>query len=102
MIKIKQGDAYDIQITLKDDTGAAITDAVVDTLEITLGQVVKKFPGDVTYSEGVFTFSLAQTETHGFSGILPFQARVKFIDGSVVGTSLGMAAISVSASKAVL
>ena len=101
-MNIRQGDAYDIEITLKDDAGQAITDAVVDTLEVTLGAITKTYPGDVTYSEGVFTFPLTQTETHALTGILPFQARVKFLDGSVVGTSLGMAAISISASKAVL
>ena len=70
---IKQGDAYSIMISLKDDSGEPITDAVVGSAEVVLGGITKTYPEDVTYdSDGkCFVFPLVQTESHALTGIIP-------------------------------
>ena len=101
---IKQGDAYSIMISLKDDSGEPITDAVVGSAEVVLGGITKTYPESVTYDAegGCFIFPITQTESHSLTGILPFQIRLKFLNGDVIGTSLGTVEVSVSASSEVI
>lgn len=100
-MRIKQGDAYDIEITLTDDDGTAITPEMVDAVEVSLGQLNKKHPGEVYYDD-VWVFPLAQQDTFKLSGALPLDIRVKFADESVAGASLGVVAVSPSGSKEVI
>ena len=46
-MRIKQGDAYNIDITLETDTGEKVTDLNAAVVEVALGGIVKTFPGDL-------------------------------------------------------
>lgn len=200
-MRIKQGDAYDVFITLTDDEGGIVsmTYGEAEIVEIMLGRLRKTCPGEITENEvrgweglasgevksffigdeayddtfiingdgitdmiregdtitidfsdpsvdphmerakvkvtavgdgfivpdgymspfegvtsfdqevsitvehtGGFVMPLTQEETFAMSGTLPLEARVKFTDGTVVGTSLGVVVVDESQSKEVL
>lgn len=46
-MKIKQGDAYNIDITLTTDTGEGVTDLNASVVEVALGGLIKTCPGDL-------------------------------------------------------
>ena len=99
---IMNGDAYDIEISLNDDTGDPISSAQLEKLEIQLGSIRKTFPDEVTFSEGVFHFPLSQQETMSMHGTQHFQMRAKFHDGSVVGVKLDPVRMAPSDSGVIL
>lgn len=63
-----------------------------------------KFTQSMTISatHGKYAFPLTQQETFAMSGVQPFEARIKFAEQQVVGTSLGVVMVEESTSKEVL
>ena len=59
-----QGDAYSIDVEITNE-GQTLSPPAVSLVEIALLNLVKTYPGDVTFSDGKFHFPLTQTETFG-------------------------------------
>ncbi len=101
-IAIKQGDQYYVPITLKNGN-VPITNTDVEKVEIVLGGIRKTYPEQVEYFGGSFQFPVTQEETFALNdGTKPFQVRVKFTSGDVVGADIEAAVITLSVSKEVL
>lgn len=45
---IRQGDAYTWKVTLKDENGTTLTPDDVSKVEISIGNITKQYPGEVT------------------------------------------------------
>ena len=109
-MEIKQGDSYDIHITLTDSDGTCITDEMVTAVEVALGDVIKTYPdGGVGYvseeptiTGGYWTFPITQEESMSLSGIKRFDVRVKFLNGEVVGAKIDTVNVNASVSTEVL
>lgn len=82
-----QGDSYSIDVDIKS-AGAALSIDSIDKVEITLLNLIKTYPGTVTYSDGKFHFPLTQQETLNLPTLCPMQVRVKFITGDVIGSDI--------------
>lgn len=96
-----QGDTYSIDITIKN-LGEAIPIDTVEKVEITLLNLTRSYPEEVTYSDGKFHFPVTQTETFKLPTVCPMQVRVKFTGGDVVGSLIQMVEVAGAISKAVL
>lgn len=101
---IRQGDAYKLAVTLTDENGTPLTPDDVSKVEISIGDITKQFPGEVTYDgeSGVFEMPITETDSHSMSGILPTQVRVLFTDGDVSSATFGFMHVVASVSKSVL
>lgn len=99
---IRQGDAYKLAVTLTDENGAPLTPDDVSKVEISIGNVTKQYPDEVTYDDGAFLMPITETDSHSMSGILPTQVRVLFPSGEVSSASLGFMHVVMSVSKSVL
>ncbi len=86
---VKQGDAFLLPVTVLLN-GEGVDIHSVEAAEFTLGRVRKTYPGEVTYDqgEGCFQVPLSQKDTFSLppdDGV-PFDVRVKFNGGTVLGT----------------
>lgn len=98
MERIMQGDSYDIPVLIKN-RGTVITPETADTVEITIGNIIKKYPGEIYFAEH-WHLPLSQQDTFSLSpGIKAMQARVRFPGGDVIGADCGLISISASGSK---
>lgn len=98
---IMQGDSYPLELTITSD-GESLTDEGTQVVEIALGALVKTWPGEVSFSGGVWLFPLSQQETFAMpAGEKTLCVRVK--RGGVWGAQTE-AAVTVTAchSRAVL
>ena len=103
MSKIMQGDAYTIPITIKSADGTTVDPAAVQSVEIVIGTLNKKYPDEISYSDGKWLFPLTQEESMRFVWrTQTAQVRVKFTSGEVVGAKCGCIGIEHSQSKEVL
>lgn len=84
-ISIMQGDSYQKPFTLRTLDGTLITPEMVMALVLSIGNLSRQYPGDITYADEKWLFPLSQAQTFGMKGMLPVQARVLFQDGSVFG-----------------
>lgn len=96
-----QGDAYSIDITIQSQ-GQSINVNSVELVEITLLNLTRSYPEEVTYSDEKFHFPITQQETFKLPPICPMQVRVKFASGDVIGSKIQMVEVAGSISKAVL
>lgn len=96
-----QGDAYSIDITIKN-LGKAVPIETVEKVEVTLLNLTRSYPEEVTYSDGKFHFPVTQTETFKLPPVCPMQVRVKFTGGDVVGSMIQTVKVAGAISKAVL
>lgn len=101
---MRQGDAYTLAVTLKDENGTALTPDDVSKVEISIGSVTKTYPDDVTYDSesGAFEMPISETDSHSMMGILPTQVRVLFPSGEVSSATLGFMYVVASVSKSIL
>lgn len=60
------------------------------------------FTQNMTIRSTEYVLPLSQQETFSLEGVVPFEARVKFADSQVVGTSLGAVVVEHSMSREVL
>lgn len=102
-MKIMQGDAYGIPMTIKLN-GAAISPEDVEDVEITLGNTPKHYlGGGVTFDNGAWAYQLGQLESFRLRDQADVQVRVKLLDGTtVIGKKLHAVNIEESKSKEVL
>ena len=96
-----QGDAYSIDVEITNE-GQALSPSAVSLVEIALLNLVKTYPGDVTFSDGKFHFPLTQTETFGLPTVCPMQVRVKFPSGDVIGSEMQQIDVKRALSRAVI
>lgn len=104
-VSICQGDQYPIKIHLVDATDTTIPQSAVEVVEITIGDTIKKYPGDITYDDELerWLYPLTQEETFALRAMpRKAQLRVKTVDGNVYNASLGTINIEESLSKEVL
>jgi hypothetical protein len=91
VIFIKQGDSYDISVTLTIN-GATVTADDVETVEFMFGNVRKTFPKEAKFDSdtGEFLVPLLQKDTFSLeeNNASPLDVRVKLKGGAVVGTRL--------------
>lgn len=89
METIMQGDEYMIPFVLKDKDGNDITLDDVEEVVITFGFLTKTLSQEeVLYRDGEWCFLLEQRESMCMSGSVPFEARVRFQDGDIIGQKL--------------
>lgn len=96
-----QGDAYNLEISITN-RGEALDVETVEKVEVTLLNLTRSYPEEVTYSDGKFHFPVTQTETFKLPPVCPMQVRVKFTGGDVVGSMIQMVEVAGAISKAVL
>ena len=88
MLTILQGDALSVPIILKLN-GEAGTAADIQAMNVTLGGVEKRYPGEITFSSGRFLFPLTQDETLAMTpGITEAIIRPKFSEESLRGAKI--------------
>lgn len=96
-----QGDAYNIDLTIKNN-GKPIDISNVETVEVSLLYLQKTYPAEITYSDGKFHFPITQQETFKLPKICKMQVRVKFRSGDVIGSAIQQIDVEHSLSKVVL
>ena len=85
-----EGNTYELGVKLKDCRGAVVSASIVETVQIVVNGV-EYYYGDggvVRYDEErhVFVVPLTEEETFAMKGVVQWQARVKFSDGTIRGT----------------
>lgn len=96
-----QGDAYQIDVEITNE-GTVLDPSAVSLVEIALLNLIKTFPGDITWSNGNFHFPITQAESFSLPQICPMQVRVKFPSGDVIGSEMQDINVKRSISRAVL
>ena len=101
---MRQGNTYSLNIALRDGSGSALDMDLIDKVEFTFGSVRKTYPEDAKYDYDVgrFIVALTQQDTFMLDHVVACQARIKFKDGTVVGTGITREAVYESISKEVL
>lgn len=101
-MRILQGDQYAIPFEIEDAQGSAILPDQVESIEIVVGHLTKRYPADISYANGQYLFPLTQEDTFAMKNNNPVQIRVKFLNGDVVGTAISDVNVFKSMSKEVL
>lgn len=96
-----QGDAYSLELAIQN-RGEPLDVELVDTVEVTLRNIRRTYPGEITYSDGKFYFPVKQDETFQLPQNSAIQVRVKFKSGDVIGSPLQKIDVLTSLSKTVL
>lgn len=86
-LKIMQGDEYEIPFMLQMLDGTLVTEELVESVVLNLGNLSRQYPGDVQYENGKWVFPVRQQQTFSMRGTVEPQARVRFKDGSIFGGS---------------
>jgi len=103
MIRIMQGDQYAIPVDIRSHNGSPVEISQVECIEISIGEITKKYPGEVTREGGRWLFPITQEESASLTECSQIaQVRVKFTSGDVVGTRTGLFLVENSQSKEVL
>lgn len=85
MISIMQGDSLKIPIVLRLN-GTVVPSADIAALRVTIGNILKTYPGDITIADNGFVLPLTQEETFSLpAGLNVVVVRPKFADGSIRG-----------------
>lgn len=82
--------------------GQVLTPDNVSRIEFTFGKIVKHYPEEVVYEDDRFILPLSQEDTFKLGGLMKYQARIQFKDGSVKGTPVCKGMVYISVSKEVL
>ena len=84
-----QGDQYSIPVYVTSQ-GTYLDLSEISTVEITLHNITKKYPGEVTYDSdsGAFLFPMTQKESFSLpkKKRLYAQSRIMYNDGTIYGT----------------
>ena len=96
-----QGDAYSIDVEISNN-GILLTADDVSLVEVALLNLIKTYPGEVTFSDGKFRFPVTQAETFGLPALCPVQVRVKFPGGDVIGSDMQQIDVMRALSRAVI
>lgn len=84
-VQFMQGDRYSVPFILRAQDGTIITDEMVKTVVLNLGNMSRQYPGDVTYSDGKWLFPMSQKQSFAMKGSVEPQARIEFNDGTIFG-----------------
>ena len=84
-ISVMQGDRYSVLFVLRAQDGTLITDQMVKTVVLNLGNMSRQYPGDVTYEDGKWLFPMSQKQSFAMKGAVEPQARIEFTDGTIFG-----------------
>lgn len=84
-VQFMQGDRYFVPFILRAQDGTIITDEMVKTVVLNLGNMSRQYPGDVTYSDGKWLFPMSQKQSFAMKGSVEPQARIEFNDGTIFG-----------------
>lgn len=95
-MRIKQGNTYDVELTLALKDGTAVTDANAAVVEVILGNIRKYYPGEVVYGDDVWTMHLSQDDTFFLEGVETLSATVKLLSGDVGDADIGIVAVGKS------
>lgn len=101
MSSMVQGDAYSLDVTIKNN-GSPINIADVKAVEFTLFNFKKIYPGEAEYSDGKVHIPITQQETFRLPKLCQMQVRVKFKSGDVIGSEIKQIDVAHALSKAVL
>ena len=102
-MNLYQGNTYNLKIRVLSHDKKPLNINEIEKVEFTFGSLVKKYPNDgIIFNEDFFIIPLSQEETFSLEGVVKYQVRVKFIDGTVTNTKPTNARISDSLSKEVL
>ena len=96
-----QGDAYNLEISITN-RGEALDVETVEQVEVTLLNLTRSYPEEVTYADGKFLFPVTQAETFRLPPMCPMQVRVKFKGGDVIGSPAQTVNVAAALSRAVL
>ena len=80
MSVIQQGDQYSLEVSILGDDGLPITPDGIDGVKIELGDISKRYPGELTFDgeSDVWLFPVTQEETLSLAGHVKFQTQVNF------------------------
>ena len=84
-VQFMQGDRYSVPFILRAQDGTLITDSMVKTVVLNLGNMSRQYPGDVTYEDGKWLFPMSQKQSFAMKGSVEPQARIEFNDGTIFG-----------------
>ena len=99
--QISQGDQYHISMAIKFN-GETVDISKIEKVEITLHNKTKLYPEEITYSDGVFLYPVAQEETFSLPRIVEAQVRVKFKNADVFTSPTEQIDVIRSLSKEIL
>ena len=85
---MQQGDQYTIPITVTLGS-VPVTDQNVVGLKVQFGDVVKEWPGDITYDDGSFLYPITQEETMALGGVAPFQVQINTDNTTILTSDVG-------------
>jgi len=101
-MRVKQGNTYDIELSLTFEDGTPVTDQNAAVVELALGRKIKTWPGDVTFDGEKWIYPLTQEETLKMSGAPTLKARVKDLTGEVSDCDVCIVVVDESNSKEVI
>ena len=101
---MRKGNTYELRVMLSDSDGASLDLQYVDQVEFIFGTIRKVYPDDVKAEpdSGDFLVLLSQEDTFELDRVVDYQARVKFVDGSVAATEIYRDVVRECLSKVVL
>lgn len=101
---VTQGDEFKIKIQLYMNDALLSDLSGISLIEFSVDNLTKSYPDEVTYDEEnqYFLFPLTQKDTFKMKNAVNYQARVKFEDGTVLGTPIYQGNIRDSISKDVI
>ena len=99
-----QGDRYELGIRILNNAGSPVTEADIEDLEITVGNLSKTYRNaQLRYYEGLWLFPVSQSESFACrAAAQKAQVRVKWRGGVIEGKPLYGIRILESISKEVL
>lgn len=102
---LAQGNTYQLPIKIKVDN-EQLTPENAKVVEVAFecggSQLIKNYPGEIVFEDGVFVLPLSQEDTFALRGRCSYQVRVLLFDGNVINTDKINGNVSESISKVVL
>lgn len=101
-ISVMQGDRYSVPFILRAQDGTIITDSMVKTVVLNLGNMSRQYPGDVTYEDGKWLFPMSQKQSFAMKDSVEPQARIEFNDGTIFGGSGKKILVTAASNRGIL
>ena len=94
MFDVMQGDSYSIAFGIYDSNGIAINPTGVEDVEITMGEVTKRYSDEsLSFAYGKWIFPLTEEETRDFGKEyvedISVKLKIKTKSGEIVGRRVG-------------
>lgn len=88
---MKKGNQLYINVKITDECGAPLDIGVVKKVQFNIDTITKYFATnstDVIFEDGIFKVYLTQEETFKMGTNIELEARVLFIDDTILGTKI--------------